>query len=48
MYLFAPKSREDAAKIVLPYLTKAYDALYAQQQVTVDPQALVIIVHIAG
>ena len=29
VYLFAPKKREEAANIVLPYLTKAYDALYA-------------------
>ena len=29
VYLFAPKPREEAANIVLPYLTKAYDALYA-------------------
>ena len=29
VYVFAPKIREEAAKIVLPYLTKAYDALYA-------------------
>ncbi|MDX9974586.1 MAG: ankyrin repeat domain-containing protein [FCB group bacterium] len=28
VYLFAPKQREEAAEIVLPYLTKAYDALY--------------------
>jgi hypothetical protein len=28
VYLFAPKTREDAAKIVLPYLTRAYDVLY--------------------
>ena len=29
VYLFAPKQREEAANIVLPYLAKAYDALYA-------------------
>jgi len=28
VYLFAPKSREEAATIVLPYLQKAYDVLY--------------------
>jgi len=28
VYLFAPKTREEGAKIVLPYLVKAYDELY--------------------
>lgn len=28
VYIFAPKHREESAQTVLPYLTKAYDALY--------------------
>ncbi len=29
VYMFAPKYREKAANIVMPYLTRAYDALYS-------------------
>ncbi len=41
VYLFAPKTREKGAKIVLPYLVKAYDELY--RIVGVDTNYIIVV-----